>query len=103
MKLNALKNGTYPYYYPNVNWVDEVFRDYGASNIYTVNFRGGRLNARYFTMLNLQSNSGFINNAEVNEGYSTQMKFSKGNIRTNLDIDLTPATILQMNINGGFK
>lgn len=99
-ELNALKNGTYPYYYPNVNWVDEVFRDYGASNIYTVNFRGGSLNARYFTMLNLQSNSGFINNAEVNEGYSTQMKFSKGNIRTNLDIDLTPATILQMNLMG---
>ena len=26
-ELNAFKSGKYPYYYPNVNWWDEVFRE----------------------------------------------------------------------------
>lgn len=99
-ELNAYKSGKYPYLYPNVDWVNEVFRDNGASNIYNITFRGGGQKMRYYTMLNLQDNSGFIANANVNDGYSTQMKHSKGNIRTNLDIDLTPTTFLQANVLG---
>jgi len=99
-ELNAFKSGEYPDFYPNVNWLDEVFRENGASNTYNVNFRGGGTKVRYYTMFNLQSNSGFIKDSEVNSGYSTQMKFSKANIRTNLDIDLTSSTIAQVNLMG---
>ena len=99
-ELSAFQSGNYPYQYPDVNWVDEVFRDKGASNMYNVNFRGGGTKMRYFTMFNLQGNQGFINNSEVNDGYSTQEKFSKANIRTNLDIDITPTTIVQINLMG---
>lgn len=98
--LNGFKSGAYPYLYPNVNWFDEVFREQGASNIYNVNFNGGGSKMQYFTMFNLQDNSGFIKNADANEGYSTQEKFSKANIRTNLDIDLTPSTKVQVNLMG---
>ena len=35
-----------------------------------------------------------------NSGYSTQNKYSKGSIRTNLDIDLTSTTKLMANISG---
>lgn len=98
-ELNAYQSGKYPYLFPNVNWVDEVFRDNGASNIYNLSFRGGGQKMRYYTLLSLQDNSGFIANANVNE-YSTQMKHSKGNIRTNLDIELTPTTTLQANLTG---
>ncbi len=99
-ELNAFKSGNYPYLYPNVDWFNEVFRKKSYSNIYNVNFRGGGQKMRYFTMFNLQSNSGFIKNAEVNEGYSTQEKFSKGNVRSNLDIDVTPTTKVQVNLMG---
>lgn len=99
-ELNAFKSGEYPYLYPNVNWVDEIFRDMGSSNIYSVNFRGGGSRMRYYTMLNLQDDRGFIKNAEMNEGYSTQMKYSKLNLRTNLDIDLTPTTKAEVNLLG---
>ena len=30
----------YPYLYPNVNWIDETFKDRGVSNKYTIEFRG---------------------------------------------------------------
>jgi TonB-linked SusC/RagA family outer membrane protein len=99
-ELNAFKSGQYPYLYPNVDWWKETFRDRGASDIATLSFRGGSTRMRYFTMLNLQNNSGFIANANMNQGYSTQEKFSKGNFRTNLDVDLTPKTKMKANIMG---
>ena len=99
-ELNAFQSGKYPYLYPNMNWTDEVFRDQGASDIATLTFRGGSTKMRYFTMLNLQNNRGFIKNANSNEGYSTQDKYSKANFRTNLDIDLAPKTRMQANIMG---
>lgn len=99
-ELNAFQSGNYPDLYPNIDWFNEVFRDNGMSNIYNVNFRGGGQKMRYFTMFNLQGNQGFFDNAEMNDGYSTQEKFSKGNIRTNLDIDLTSTTQVQVNLMG---
>ena len=99
-ELNAFKNGTSPYLYPNVNWWEEVFRDRGASDIATLSFRGGSTKMRYYTMMNLQNNRGFIKNFDTNADYSTQEKYSKPNFRTNLDIDLSPKTKMQANIMG---
>ena len=99
-ELNAFKNGTSPYLYPNVNWWEEVFRDHGASDIATLSFRGGSTKMRYYTMMNLQNNRGFIKNFDTNADYSTQEKYSKANFRTNLDIDLSPKTKMQANIMG---
>lgn len=99
-ELNAFKNGTSPYLYPNVNWWEEVFRDRGASDIATLSFRGGSTKMRYYTMMNLQNNRGFIKNFDANTDYSTQEKYSKANFRTNLDIDLSPKTKMQANIMG---
>ena len=99
-ELNAFKNGTSPYLYQNVNWWEEVFRDRGASDIATLSFRGGSTKMRYYTMMNLQNNRGFIKNFDTNADYSTQEKYSKANFRTNLDIDLSPKTKMQANIMG---
>ncbi len=99
-ELDAFRTGKYPYLYPNVNWMDEVFRDRGTTDIATLTFRGGANKVRYFTMLNLQNNRGFIKNANANEGYSTQAKYSRFNFRSNLDIDLTSTTKFQANISG---
>lgn len=99
-ELDAFQSGKYPHYYPNVNWWDETMRENASTDIATLSFSGGSLKMRYFTMLNLQYDKGFIKNANMNEGYSTQEKFSKGNFRTNLDVELTRTTTMQANIMG---
>ncbi len=99
-ELNEFKNGTSPYLYPNVDWVNETLKDHGSSDIYNVSIRGGGMNMRYYTMLNLENNGGFLKNTETNDGYSTQMKYSKANIRTNLDINLSPTTKAEVNLLG---
>lgn len=99
-ELYEFQSGTAPSFYPNVDWVNETLKDKGASNIYNVSIRGGGMRMRYYTMLNLEDNSGFLKNTEMNEGYSTQLKYSKANIRTNLDIDLSPTTKAEINLLG---
>lgn len=99
-EMNAFKTGAYPQYYPNVNWVDEVFKDAAATNIANMSLRGGGSKFRYFAMFNWVTDNGFIANAKANDGYSTQNKSSKANLRTNLDIDLTPSTKMTLNLLG---
>ena len=99
-ELSAFQNGNHPFQYPNVNWVDETFRKNGVNNKIAVEFSGGGERFRYFTMVNLISDKGFIKNFKDTEGYSTQDKYVRGNLRTNLDIDLTPTTMLKINMLG---
>ena len=99
-EISAFQSGQYPYQYPNVNWVDETFRKNGATNKLAVEFSGGGERFRYFTMVNLVSDKGFIKNYGETDGYSTQDKYVRGNLRTNLDIDLTPTTMLKVNMLG---
>lgn len=100
LELDAFRTGKYPNLYPNVNWIDEAFKNTGSSNIFNLTFRGGGSRMRYYTLMNLQSNSGFIANPNMNSGYSTQNKYSKANLRSNLDIDLTNTTRVQVNLDG---
>ncbi|MDO4163234.1 MAG: SusC/RagA family TonB-linked outer membrane protein [Bacteroides sp.] len=99
-ELAAFKSGAYPYLYPNVDWIKETFRNHDATNIYNISFRGGARNFRYYAMANLTTNKGFIGNPYTNVDYSTQDQYSRANLRTNLDIDLTPKTKLKLNVMG---
>ena len=65
-----------PYFYPNVDWIDETFRDMGVSNKYNIEFAGGGSKFRYYAMLGLMTDKGFVANANMNDGYSTQDKYS---------------------------
>lgn len=99
-EIKAFRTGAYPYLYPDVNWVEETFRNSGVSNKYTMELQGGGTKFRYYTMIDLLTDKGFVNNANQNEGYATQNKYSRGNLRTNLDIDLTGTTQLKLNLLG---
>ncbi len=98
--LGAFKDGTMPYSYPNVNWVDETFRNSGVTNRYNVEFRGGSQKFRYYSLLSLLSDKGFVNNSGLNDGYSTQDKYVRGNLRINLDAEITKSTKMKANVLG---
>ena len=98
--MAAFGSGEYPFQYPSVNWVDETFRHHGVTNKVGVDFTGGGERFRYYTALNLLSDKGFIKTYDATDGYSTQDKYVRGNLRVNLDIDLTPSTMLKVNMAG---
>ena len=99
-EVEYFRNGDFPYLYPNVNWLDETFKNSGISNKYTIEFRGGGSKFRYYSMLDLVTDRGFVKEGNMNEGYSTQNKYSRANLRTNMDIDVSSTTKLKVNILG---
>ncbi len=100
-ELNAFKENLDPYYYPNVNWKDEIFKDTGSEDQLNISLTGGNSKLQYFSMLDYTDSRGLLNNAEQ-EKYSSQLKFSKANIRTNLDVEISPSTKMKVNALGTF-
>lgn len=101
-EIDAFKNGTYPKVYPNVDWKNQAMRNSASEDNATVIISGGSSKFKYYTMIDLVNASGLLNGTETNNGYSTQLKYSKANIRENIDIVLTPTTKMQVNLMSTF-
>ena len=102
-ELAAFKDGSVPYVYPNVDWWGESLRNFSNGNNITFSATGGGRYVKYFTQLNYLNDNGILKPTNDNDGYSTQFKYSKLNIRTNLDIELSTTTKLQLNMFGTFS
>lgn len=102
-ELQAFKDQTHPDVYPNVDWFDEALRDRSYGDNITFSARGGGEYIQYYTQLNYIGDRGILGPAEENDGYSTQFKYSRLNIRTNLDIKVSNSTQVRLNLFGNFN
>src|SRR5690606_29697122 len=87
--LEAYRNGSDPYFHPNVDWAKEVLKETARVSNYNLNFRGGSESARYFVLLNVFQNEGLYANTDPKRKESTNAHFLKYNFRSNVDIDVT--------------
>jgi len=101
-EMDMFKTAALPYLYPNVDWMKESLRKSGKTDKINLTIRGGDAKVKYFTMLNLANCSGLLANTETNAGYSTQLKYSQANIRTNFDLELSPTSHVELNLMGIF-
>ncbi len=99
-EVDAFGSGKYPYLYPNVNWVDETFRNHSVTNMLNASFTGGGEKFKYYALLDLQYDNGFVKNPDTHEGYSTNNKYVKGNLRMNMDMLLSKNTTMKVNLLG---
>lgn len=99
-ELTRFQNGSSPYLYPNVNWMNEGLRDYGATNLLNVSFQQATNSVRYFGVINFYDEEGLLGPVDMNEGYKTQAGNYKINMRTNVEVDLTRSTKLTARIAG---
>lgn len=102
IELDAFKSKLYPNFYPSVDWIGESLRDMSYGDNVNFSAQGGGKFVRYYTMLNFLDNRGILKPTSDNDGYSTQLKYTKLNIRTNLDITVSPTTTVQLNLLGNF-
>lgn len=102
-ELTAYESGKYPDFYPNVNWWGEALRKFSAGNNFNFTLRGGSKIAKYFTQLNFLDDRGILEPSRDTDGNKTQFKYSKLNVRTNLDLQLTSSTYLKINLLGNIS
>lgn len=99
-ELNAFKNNTFPYEYPNVNWWNEVYNKMADSHRLNLTFDGGSERFRYYSVIDYMHDKAFFNDKQSDGRYSTKPSDVRLNIRTNIDVDLTPSTFFKVGILG---
>ena len=96
--LEDYKSGDKPYLFPNVDWLDEAFNDHAVNTNFDAKFRGGGKSIKYFALLNYQTEKGLFNYTDYDSRYDSQMKFTRFNVRTNIDANITSTTLITVNV-----
>ena len=98
-QIDRTRSGYDPDLYPNVNWVDEITKDYAYTTRGNLDVSGGSDFLRYSIVASYfkeggileQDKSLLVDNATNNQQF---------NLRTNIDMDVTKTTLLRVNIGG---
>ncbi|WP_160166629.1 TonB-dependent receptor, partial [Arcticibacter svalbardensis] len=95
------RNHVDPDLYPDVNWMDELLQKNTTNHRYTMNFRGGTEKTRYFVSGAFYNEDGVFKN-DPGKQYDTNIGLKRYNLRSNIDIDVTKTTILNVDISGQY-
>lgn len=95
--IDNLRSGSNPFLYPNVNWMDQLFRKYSTNTNAAINIRGGGERARYYISASfIEDNGNLKNNPEAD--YKSNVSLRRYNFRSNIDLTLTKTTNLTLEI-----
>ncbi|MEJ5055270.1 SusC/RagA family TonB-linked outer membrane protein [Sphingobacterium sp. MYb382] len=98
--LEKYRTGSDPDLYPNTNWLDLLKPSTNVSR-YTLNFRGGGDRVRFFTSGAYYSEDGLYKSNTI-ENYSSNLKYDRFNLRSNIDMDITKSTKMSVDLSGFF-
>jgi TonB-linked SusC/RagA family outer membrane protein len=85
--------------YPDVNWLDAITKDHGYNSRLNLTASGGTNFLRYAITGSYFAEKGIIERDPKQE-WDSSMKLKRYNIRSNVDLDVTPTTLLRVNIGG---
>ena len=88
-----------PYLYPNVDWMNELFNDWGHNRRVNVSVRGGVPNATYYVSLSYYNEKGLTRTAEM-ENYDANIRYDRYNYTANLNLKPTETTTIDLGFNG---
>ena len=96
-ELQKFKDGSDPFVYPNVNWKDEVFKNTANETNAFISMYGGSDNVEYYSQLDYTDARGLYKYPDQGD-WTSQLKYSKANIRTNVDFQVTKSTRVKTDI-----
>jgi len=87
--------------HPNVDWYKQVLNKTSAIQDYNLAFRGGGTKARYYVFGNYTNFEGIYKNANaIDKDFGSNAKYTKLNIRANIEIQLSRNLSVKANIVG---
>ena len=89
-----------PDLYPDVNWMD-LLNDRTSNQRYTLGIRGGTAKARYFVSGAYYSEKGIFKSNNM-ERYDTNIGLDRFNLRSNIDLDVSKTTLLNIDLSGQY-
>jgi TonB-linked outer membrane protein, SusC/RagA family len=96
-EIQKFRDGSDPFVYPNVDWKNEVFKNTASETNGFISMYGGSDKVEYYTQLDYTDASGLYKNPDQGD-WNSQLRYSKANIRTNVDFQVTSTTKVRTNI-----
>ena len=90
-------SGVDPDLYPNVNWMDKIFKSMSTSHRANVQITGGNSTVKYYVGGGFYSEGGLYKE-DSSVKYGTEMRYTKYNFRANVDIQIEKNTTLNLNL-----
>ena len=87
--------------YPNTNWMKELLAKNVNNQRYTVNFRGGAENAKYFVSMAYFNQEGVFKKNELGK-YNSDFDYQRYNLRSNIDLKVSNTTQLNIDLAGQY-
>ena len=90
------------YIYRNVDWEDELLKDYAQDYRINLSVRGGNKTAKYFGSLAYQTVEDIFDGGRYDNGrgYLGEYRYDRFNFRSNIDFNITNTTELSVNLAG---
>ena len=95
--IDYLERGVNRFLYPNVNWFDQIFKDWSDNTNANLTIRGGGERARYFISGGFLQDNGNLKDYGLND-YSTNISLKRYNFRSNIDITVTKSTVVNLEL-----
>ncbi len=90
-ELQKFQDGSDPFVYPNIDWKNEIFKAAAGETNAFVSMYGGSDKVEYYSQLDYTDARGLYEDLSNND-WSSQLRYSKANIRTNVDFQVTKTT-----------
>jgi TonB-linked SusC/RagA family outer membrane protein len=101
-QIERTASGYDPYYYPNVNWMDELIKPVSSSQHATLSISGGSEKVRYFVSAAYINQDGMYK-ASTENSFNSNVNLKRYNFRTNVDMNLTNSTTLSLSLAGSLE
>lgn len=101
-QIDAYRNQTDPYAYPDVNWYKTALKKNAPISRYNLNVQGSGRGFRYFVDLDKLTEKGLLK-TDDNNPYNTNVQLDRYILRSNLGAEVTPTTFVQLNLFGRFQ
>ncbi len=95
--IDYIERGVNRFLYPNVNWFDEIFKDWSNNTNANITIRGGGERARYFISGGFMQDNGNLKDYGLND-YKTNISLKRYNFRSNVDITITNSTVVNLEL-----
>ena len=103
-ELALIESGLDPDLYPNVDWQDLLLKNGAMSYRANLNISGGGSTSRYFASVSYTEDEGMYKTDEtLKKKYDTNANYRRWNYRLNVDIDITPTTVLKLGVAGNLN
>ncbi|MDC3079225.1 TonB-dependent receptor [Flavobacteriaceae bacterium] len=101
-KIESTRNGLDPEIYPNINWYDELFKDYTLNRKLNLNVNGGGDVAQYYLSASHNNDTGLLKVDPLNN-FNNNIDINLSNLRANININLTKTTEIAVKFNSLFE